>query len=146
MAFTSNNPALIACAQQGIEAQGMDRTMVCKPIPNSFFFGVGGFLNLVGVPTVGLIAAPNHLMDWAPDGHLAKLDPDLMYRQLTGCAAILANLDATPAALLAFGGTQLLGSGQLLPKIKEFWYALPRETLAFIAALSAPGTGPNARP
>jgi hypothetical protein len=124
LAFTSDNPYLIDCAQKGIVAYDLQRTKVLKPILNSFFFGVGGFLNLVGVPTIGLLSGPNYLMSWnTDDGHLGKLDPALMYKQVNGCADILARLDATPMANLHLGGTQLLGDGKLPPIVEGQWFA-----------------------
>ncbi|MET9485265.1 MULTISPECIES: hypothetical protein [unclassified Nocardia] len=133
--LTSQNPALWEAARTAIQANNLERAGILPAVANNGFAGVGVFLNLIGVPTVALAGTPAYLASWAADGHIDKLDRDILYRQVQTCDSILRNLDATPRLDLALGGTLLNGGGQILPEVVGAGWDIARTALPFAGLL-----------
>ncbi len=104
---------------------------------NEGMFGVGAVLNAVGVPTVVFLGIPPYLLGAPKNGHIDKVDPQLMYRQIVTCSDILARLDATPRLRLALGGTILQSAGQVLPGVVGAGWDVARNALPFLGTLGA---------
>jgi hypothetical protein len=49
-------------------------------------------LYAAGVPTLGMIVMPDYLWSAPPNGHIEKLDADLMYSQIQAFAKIIHTL------------------------------------------------------
>ncbi|GAB0103913.1 hypothetical protein JMUB6875_28870 [Nocardia sp. JMUB6875] len=129
--LTSQNPALWTTARDAVQANDLRRGVVIRAIMNAGMPGVGSVLNAVGVPTVAALGTPPYLLSWADNGHIDKLDPHLLHRQVRTCADILDRLDAAPRLDLALGGTLLQGGGQLLPEVLGAGWNAARSILPF---------------
>jgi hypothetical protein len=68
-----------------------------------YMIAVGTALNESGVPTVSSIVAPQYMVSWAEDGHLAKFMPARAAQEVRWAADLLTRFDSIPAAQLAAG-------------------------------------------
>jgi hypothetical protein len=76
-----------------------------------YMIAVGTAFNESGVPTVSSIVAPNYMVSWADDGHLAKFMPARAAREVRWAADLVTRLDSIPAAQLAAGDSTVLRTG-----------------------------------
>jgi hypothetical protein len=76
-----------------------------------YMIAVGTAFNESGVPTVSSIVAPNYMVSWADNGHLAKFMPGRAAREVRWAADLITRLDSIPAAQLAAGDPTVLRTG-----------------------------------
>jgi len=70
-------------------------------------FGVGGAFQSYGIPQIGAIAGPYHLITISDNGDLDKLDETLAATQIAFLADLATRLDPIPAAQLRQGDPTL---------------------------------------
>jgi hypothetical protein len=76
-----------------------------------YMIGVGTAFNESGVPTVSSIVAPNYMVSWADNGHLAKFMPARAAQEVRWAADLVTRLDSIPATQLAAGDSTVLRTG-----------------------------------
>ncbi|GAA2614704.1 PA domain-containing protein [Actinomadura fulvescens] len=92
---TGNSAALTALAIDQVRRDDLERTVVLKPFDNGLY-GEATYPYRLGIPTATLISGPAYLVQVAPDGHLDKIDPDLMHRQTVFLSHLLSRMLALP--------------------------------------------------
>ncbi|MYW04827.1 hypothetical protein [Streptomyces sp. SID3343] len=105
LAAIFHSPTPVAgVAARALRAVDLRRTQLLRPIRGTFF-GVGAELHAAGIPSVAYIPGPNYLLASADNGHLDKLDPARMAREIAWAAELLDRLEGDSAATLADGMT-----------------------------------------
>lgn len=61
--------------------------------PGKFYFGEGEPLHKVSIPTISLVPAPLYLCSEAPDGHIDKIDRELLLQQIETFTHVVQSLD-----------------------------------------------------
>ena len=89
----------LACLALAVARNSRDgRGAVIQPRALRHFFGEGRPLAAAGVPVVGFLPVPSYLLSGPADGHIDKLDPDVMHAQIEMLADLLDRLDAAAPA------------------------------------------------
>jgi hypothetical protein len=105
-------------SQTGIAGPVVD-SMVANDLRHSralrpagdYMIAVGTAFNESGVPTVSSIVAPNYMVSWAENGHLAKFLPARAAREVRWAADLVTRFDSMSAAQLAAGDSTVLRTG-----------------------------------
>ncbi|MBO2451902.1 hypothetical protein J4573_32780 [Actinomadura barringtoniae] len=92
---TGNSDALTALVIDQVKEHDLARTAVLKPF-NDGLYGEATYPYRLGIPTATLISGPAYLVQVAPNGHLDRIDPDLMHTQTVFLASLLTNMLALP--------------------------------------------------
>lgn len=74
-------------------ARGRTKMQSVTLKPGKFYFGEGEPLFQASIPTISLVPAPLYLCSEAPDGHLDKIDRELMLQQIETFANVIRTLD-----------------------------------------------------
>jgi hypothetical protein len=90
--------------RDAVIAHKLPRTALMRPPAQ---FGVGGAFQSYGVPQIGAIAGPYHLLTISDNGDLDKLDESLAATQIAFLADLTTRLDPIPAAQLRQGDPTL---------------------------------------
>jgi hypothetical protein len=78
---------------------GSSRVAVVNPAKGGFF-GEGGGLAALGIPSVGFIPDPAYLLAAPANGCIEKLSPELIHAELQAFAKALHKMDSMSAAEL----------------------------------------------
>jgi hypothetical protein len=82
-----------------LQAMGSSRVAVVNPAKGGFF-GEGGGLAALGIPSVGFIPDPAYLLAAPANGCIEKLSPELIHAELQAFAKALHKMDSMSAAEL----------------------------------------------
>jgi hypothetical protein len=93
-----------------MSANDVRHSIALRPA-GDYMIAVGTALNESGVPTVSQIVAPNYMVSWAENGHLAKFLPARAALEIRWAADLLTRFDSIPAAQLAAGDSAALRTG-----------------------------------
>lgn len=85
-----------------MKADDLRHSRALRPA-GDYMIAVGTAFNESGVPTVSSIVAPQYMVSWAENGHLAKFMPERAAQEVRWAADLITRLDSIPAAQLAAG-------------------------------------------
>jgi hypothetical protein len=106
----SQTAGIAGAVVDSMNASDLVHSRALRPA-GDYMIAVGTAFNESGVPTVSSIVAPNYMVSWADDGHLAKFMPARAAREVRWAADLVTRLDSIPAAALAAGDSTALRSG-----------------------------------
>jgi hypothetical protein len=106
----SQTAGIAGAVVDSMKANDLVHSRALRPA-GDYMIAVGTAFNESGVPTVSSIVAPNYMVSWADDGHLAKFMPARAAREVRWAADLVTRLDSIPAAQLAAGDSTVLRTG-----------------------------------
>jgi hypothetical protein len=95
---------------ESMKANDLVHSRALRPA-GDYMIAVGTAFNESGVPTVSSIVAPNYMVSWAENGHLAKFMPARAAREVRWAADLITRFDSIPAAQLTAGDSAALRTG-----------------------------------
>lgn len=94
--YVSDHDDLVAVAGAALEAHVLENVWLMRPLGGRLILGEAAALSLMGLPTIAYLPAPTYLLAMAEHGHLDKLDPERLHREVVALADLLVRLDALP--------------------------------------------------
>ncbi|WP_223068616.1 Zn-dependent exopeptidase M28 [Paenibacillus caui] len=91
LVFTANR-AMDSIYLNCIQGRTKVRTITLKP-KGKFYFGEGQPLYEANIPTISLVPGPDYLCAVGDNGHIDKIDPDLMYEQIETFTKVVSVID-----------------------------------------------------
>ncbi len=106
LTFHSQTPVLEP-AVDAVVAHDVRRTALLRPL-GATFLGEGAALHESGVPTIGLVPAPNYLLSFAHHQHLDKVSARQMHAETRWLADLVRRVNTLSATELRAGDSAVL--------------------------------------